>query len=173
MTVDQKKTERDQEVQRLGTGLSFETLMKIQLRIQRIRMYYGHFQKIKKYLPENERDLVYQVYFIAIAVLYRSVFKGLDRDLRIDVKKLGIADDEMVNDNHLSLINIADKDLVHLDKNSKSHKILDVKTLREVKSTVMVTSSISEGELEKTIVFLNLVLDPVIQEATAIAQSKK
>jgi len=170
MTIAEKKLLRDEEVKRLASGLSFHTLTKIQIRIQRIRMYYGHFQKIKSYLPDNERDLVYQVYFIAVATLYRSVFKGLDKEFKIDVEKLGISDDEIAKENHLSLINIADKDLVHLDKNSKSHRILDVKMLQESKTTVVVTSSITVDELKKTIDFLSSVLEPAIQEATALVQ---
>lgn len=161
------------EINRLGDKLSFETLTKIQIRIQNIRLYYGHLQTIKKFLPKNEYDLVYRVYFIAIAVLYRSLFKGLDRRgkkrIEINAEDLGIKASKDLYDNHLSIINIVDKDLAHLDKNSKSHMILDVQALKEVKSTTMVTSLISEDRLNTTFDFLNGVLEPAIQEAAAIA----
>lgn len=157
------------EINRIGEELSFETLTKIQIRIQNIRLYYGHLQKIKKFLPKNEHDLVYHVYFITIAVLYRSLFKGLDKGNKINAENLGIMANEDLYDNHLSIINIVDKDLAHLDKNSKSHMILDVQALKEVKSTTMVTSLISEDRLKITFDFLNGVLEPAIQEASAIA----
>lgn len=161
------------EIQRLGNKLSFETLIKIQIRIQTIRLYFGHLEKFKKFIPKNEYDLVYRVYFTTIAVLYRSLFKGLDREIKININCFINEDDKNLMNNHLSLINIVDKDIAHLDKRSKSHKVIQVQFFKKVRSTTVVTSQISEDELIKTINFLNLVLEPAIQEATSIAKEKQ
>lgn len=169
-TVRSKK--RKDEIDRLGMCLSYETLVKIQIRIQTIRLYFGHLKRIKGFLPENEFDLVYRAYFTAIAVLYRSLFKGLDKGIKIDAHAFGIETSEDLLDNHLSILNIVDKDLAHLDKNSKSHRILDVQSLKDVRHSTMVSSWISEDHLKITMDFLNGALEPAIDQAAFIALKK-
>ena len=155
----------------LGEELSYQTLIKIQIRAKKIIDIYKQLTPLKKVAPPKEYELIYDTYFTAIACLYRSLFKGLDGDRKIDIEHL-LEGDERLDDNHKSLINLSDRDFAHLDKNSKSHKLLDVEALKTRGHSVVVSSSISEDELQRTITFLEKTFLPLIEEATYVAQQK-
>ena len=155
----------------LGEKLSYQTLIKIQIRAKKIIDIYKQLTPLKKVAPSKEYELIYDTYFTAIACLYRSLFKGLDGDRKIDIEHL-LEGDERLDDNHKSLINLSDRDFAHLDKNSKSHKLLDVEALKTRGHSVVVSSSISEDELQRTITFLEKTFLPLIEEATYVAQQK-
>ena len=105
------------EIKKLGEKLSYETLVKIQVRIQKISEIYSSLKSIKTQIRSSDYGLLYEVYFVTLATLYRSLFKGLDKDIKIDIDCFLSEADSDLKENHLSLINIADKDLAHLDKN--------------------------------------------------------
>lgn len=159
------------EAATLGEKLSYETLIKIQIRVKKIIAIYKQLTPLKKVAPEEQYQLIYETYFIAISCLYRSLFKGLDGDRKIDIEEL-IKGNSILDDNHKSLINLSDKDFAHLDKNSQSHKLLDAEIMKTSGRSVIVSSQISEDELESTISFLKDKFLPIIEEATYFAQQK-
>lgn len=163
---------RDAEIKRLGLKLSYQTLVKIQIRIKNIFEYMDHLEVLKKNIPERDYKIAYQAYFTAVSTLYRSLFKGLDKGVKINIKCFVESNGNSVLENHHSLINIADKDLAHLDKNSKSHKIMDVEVLKKTGNSVIVSSHIGDDQMKPTTSFLSDILLPAIEEATAIALKK-
>jgi hypothetical protein len=101
------------------------------------------------------------------------MFKDLDKGKKIDISDLIAQNDDYVCDIHNAIMTIADKDTAHLDKSSKSHKILDVDSLRNGGSTAIVTSELSEDQLKKMINFLEGKLLPVINESIGTASKRK
>jgi hypothetical protein len=156
----EKSTNIENEI---AQKLSTETLEKIHIRVGDIRMYIGHFRKISKMLPKNEVDLVYNVYLVAISTLYRSIFKGLDKEFKIKLEDLSAVDDIELESIHKLLISLVDKDFAHIDKKSKSLVLLETSTADNVKMVKFKYTRVTLDQLEKASSFLSGKLEPLIR----------
>ena len=143
-------------------SLSDKTLLKIYFRIDRIKEIYEHLDDLKKNIPSKEYEFSYGVYFIAIATLYRSLFKGLDKSIKLNIADFN-ATNEYINEIHNALIRITDQDNAHLDKKSQSHYVVNIDSLKKGGSTTIVTSLLSEDQLKKMMEFLEARFLPLIQ----------
>lgn len=143
--------------------LSLQTLIKVSHRIDQIKEIIAHLADLKLNIPPKEYEFAYGVYFITIATLYRSLFKGLDKGFKINIGDL-TDNQDYIDEIHGAIMTIVDQDTVHLDKKSKSHKILDVEALKKGDSTLLVLPLLDENQLQEAVHFLNEKLLPLVKQ---------
>lgn len=151
--------------------LSLQTLIKVSHRIDQIKEIIAHLADLKLNIPPKEHEFAYSVYFIAIATLYRSLFKGLDKGFKINIGDL-TDNQDYIDEIHGAIMTIVDQDTVHMDKRSKTHKIHDVEGLKKGGSTVLGSSLLDENQLQEAVHFLDEKLLPLIKHEISEKMTK-
>ena len=146
---------------------SLGTRIKLQVKIEEIQKYFlfyedykNKFNKSLDYGNTSPEKIFYNMSHHAIYVLYRSIFKDIEKK-RIDIMEF--TKNEDIIDAHKSIMNLTDKDICHHDKNSKSFKLESVSDLQTHGSTIVMQSFLSDEQLKTAVKFLIENILPKIQ----------
>ncbi|MFH0739919.1 MAG: hypothetical protein V1819_02410 [bacterium] len=151
------------------SDFSFETLVKLQVKINELQEYFLFYKKYKSQFSDelngdriSPRKVFSSMAHRVIYVLYRSLFKDIENKT---IDPLTIDGFKEIKGIHDGLIEeIVDKDICHNDKNSKTFKLLNVDSLLNNNgSSVIVQSYLSDDELERILNFLINKFLPKIQ----------
>lgn len=149
--------------------LSGETLLKLQIKIDKIKEYFLFYERFKNslstditYDTDSPKKVFSSMAHTAIYTLYRSIFKGLydkNPSKKVEINITKFSSYKEIKDIHDFIIDITNKDICHNDKNSKNFRIVCYGDLINLGSTVIIQSALSDEQL-KTIV--NFLIDDVL-----------
>ncbi len=145
--------------------LSGETLVKLQVKIDKIRKYFLFYEDFKNsfsidliYNTESPKKYFSDMAHIAIYTLYRSIFTGFydghSNKKKVMINITDFSSDTKIKKIHDAIINITKKDVCHNDKDSQTFKIVAYGDLINCGSAVAMQSYLSDEQLKIIVDFL-------------------